>query len=318
MAAHPTETVAAHPLPTVTAPKGPVARLVDRVLEFGPVRWLIPILGDYDAAGGGLLASGLAFNSLFAILPAILLIVAVVGVLLGDSSRLAAVSASLSVSFPPLAGFLEVALGGFAHGAVTYSLVGVIALIWGASRFYQSLDDAMARIFESSRRRDPLQRGLHGVVSVLVLAAVIGGLVVSSDFATTLGGNALPGVALGSALLSSTIGAGLVSIVLFIGGIALIYRLVPTNRPSWRAIRRPAVVVGAFAAIFTSLFTLLTPQLVGSLQIYGAFVAVLAAMIWLSFVSQAVLMGAAWVHQRVTRECPWVPRRLPIGAHLHL
>lgn len=49
-----------------------MARLVDRGLALGPVRWLIPILEAYDAAGG-LLAAGLAFNSLFAILPSILL-----------------------------------------------------------------------------------------------------------------------------------------------------------------------------------------------------------------------------------------------------
>ena len=292
---------AADPRPPVPAPKGPVARLVDHVLELGPVRWSIPILAHYDAAGGGLLASGLAFNSLFAILPFILLLIAVIGVLLGDASRLAAVTASLSASFPPLAGFFDVALEGFARGAIAYSVVGVVALIWGASRFYQSLDDAMARIFESTRRRDPLQRGLLGVFSVFLLAAVIGALVVASSFATSVGGNGLRNIPLASALVSSTVGAGLASVLLFIGGSALIYRLVPTNRPSWRMIRRPAVVVGAFAAIFTSLFTLLTPQLVGSLQIYGAFVAVFAAMIWLSFVSQVLLIGAAWVHLRVIR-----------------
>ena len=35
----------------------------------------------------------------------------------------------------------------------------VIGLIWGSSRFYQSLDDAVARIFLGSPRRDPIQRG---------------------------------------------------------------------------------------------------------------------------------------------------------------
>jgi membrane protein len=312
---------AADPRPPVPAPKGPVARLVDRVLELGPVRWSIPLLAHYDAAGGGLLASGLAFNSLFAILPFILLLVAVVGVFLGDASRLAAVSASLSLSFPPLAGFFDVALGGFARGAIAYSVVGLVALIWGASRFSQSLDDAMARIFESTRRRDPLQRGLLGVFSVFLLAAVIGALVVASSFVTSVGGDGLRNVPLASALVSSTIGAGLASVLLFIGGIALIYRLVPTNRPSWRMIRRPAVVVGAFGAIFTSLFTVLTPQLVGSLQIYGAFVAVFAAMIWLSFVSQVLLIGAAWVHLRVIKAGVHAARReaaddSPPSAHV--
>lgn len=288
--------------PPIEAPKGLVARLVDRVLQLGPVRWLTPILGAYDEAGGGLLASGLAFNSLFAILPAILLIIAVVGVLLGDPARLDALSASLAASFPPLAGFFRVALDGFAGGALSYSVVGVLALIWGAGRFYQSLDDAMARIFESQRRRDPLERGIRAVISVLLLTAAVGGVIFISRLATNVAGQAVPGVALGAEVFSSTIGAGLASLVLFSVGIALIYRLVPTNKPSWGMIGRPAVAAGTFTALFTALFTLLTPQLIGSLQVYGAFVAVFAAMIWLSFVSQAVLIGAAWVHHRVELE----------------
>ncbi len=290
--------VVADPIPPAPAPKGPLARLVDRVLELGPVRWLIPILGAYDAAGGGLLASGLAFNSLFAVLPSILLIVAIVGVLLGDPGRLAAIATSLTVSFPPLAGFLKEALAGFAGGAVTFSVVGVVALVWGASRFYQSLDDAMARIFESEVRRDPFQRGVLGVLSVLLLATVVGAVIAISHVATSIGADRVPGFDLGVALLSSTLGALVVSVGLFSGGVAIIYRIVPTNRPAWRMIGRPAIVVGVFAATLTALFTVITPQLVGSLQVYGAFVAVFGAMIWLSFISQAVLVGAAWVHRR--------------------
>jgi len=298
MRGSPVEIEVREPMPPTPAPKGPLARVIDRTLELGPVRWLIPILDAYDAAGGGLLASGLAFNSLFAILPSILLIIAIVGVLLRDPERLAAIATSLTVSFPPLAGFLNEALAGFAGGAATFSVVGVVALIWGASRFYQSLDDAMARIFESERRRDPLQRGVLGVLSVLLMAAVVGGVIAISHVATTLGADRVSGVALGVELLSSQIGVFIVSTALFSAGVGFIYRIVPTNRPSWRMIGRPAIVVGVFGAILTALFTAITPQLLGSLQVYGAFVAVFGAMIWLSFVSQALLVGAAWVHRR--------------------
>ena len=38
--------------PPAPAPKGPLARFVDRVLNLGPVRWLIPIIDAYDVAGG--------------------------------------------------------------------------------------------------------------------------------------------------------------------------------------------------------------------------------------------------------------------------
>jgi uncharacterized BrkB/YihY/UPF0761 family membrane protein len=153
----------------------------------------------------------------------------------------------------------------------------------------------MARIFESTRRRDPLRRSMLGVVSVLLLATVIGAGIVVSNVATGLAGNGLPGSAVGSAILSTMIGAGVASVIAFSAGVAIIYRLLPTNQPGWRMIARPAVAVGTF----TALFSVLTPQLVGSLQVYGAFVAVFAAMIWLSLISQALMLGAAWVHRRV-------------------
>lgn len=41
----------ANPMPRATAPKGLLARLVDRILELGPVRWLIPILDAYEGGG---------------------------------------------------------------------------------------------------------------------------------------------------------------------------------------------------------------------------------------------------------------------------
>lgn len=196
-----------------------------------------------------MLASGLAFKSLFAILPAILLVIAVVGVLLGDSVRLAAISANLSASFPPLAGFFTIALRSFADGAISYSIVGVVALIWGASRFYQSLDDAMARIFQSVRRRDPIRRSLFGILSVLLFTAVVGSVIGLMNVV----GNGPRGIVTGPAGLAGAIATAATSVLVFSVGLAIVYRFVPTNRPSWQMIRRPALVVGIFAGSFTAL-----------------------------------------------------------------
>ena len=84
--------------------------------------------------------------------------------------------------------------------------------------------------------------------------------------------------------------------------IGIIYRMVPTQTPRWAAILRPALAVGFALAVLTGIFALITPRLVGSLRVYGAFVAVFAAMIWLSYVAQAILVGAAWVHRRSTTD----------------
>ena len=276
---------------------GLLAGIGDRVLALPPVRWGKPILDAYDAAGGGLLAAGLAWNTLFALLPAILLLVSIIGIYLGDPARLASVVAFLSEQFPPIATFLSQAVAEFSRGAVSFGIIGLVGLIWGSSRFYQSLDDAMARIFAGSPRRDPIQRGIRGVISV---ALVIGGTILATYLLAFVeqSGPGIPGFDRLWRGFSSPLGSILASIVVFAVAMAVIYRIVPTAAPSWREVSVPAAVVGAALAVLTAIFALLAPRMVGSLAVYGTFVAIFAAMIWLSFVTQAILIGAAWVHRR--------------------
>ncbi len=276
-----------------------IGRLSAWVLELPPVRWLKPILDDYAAAGGGLLASGVAFNSLFAILPAILLLVSILGLLLQDPGRLEQIIEGLAAEFPPLAEFFRLALDQFSAGAVSFGLLGLIGLVWGSSRFYQSLDEAIARIFQGSPQRDPIQRGVRGVLSVVLL---IGAVLVVAYLITLLeqARSDLPIVSQAATVARSVVGSALGTIVVFAAAIAVVYRIVPTRTPSWQAIRVPAVAVGLALAVLTGIFALITPRLVGSLRVYGAFVAVFAAMIWLSYVAQAILIGAVWVHRRAT------------------
>ena len=276
----------------------PISRLTAWVLALPVTRWLMPIFDDYGAAGGGLLASGVAFNSLFAILPSILLVVSLLGLLLHDPLRLEEVVNDLGNRFPPLQTFFDEALADFTAGALAFSIVGLVGLIWGSSRFYQSLDDAIARIFLGSPRRDPIQRGVRGVLSVAVL---IGAVVAAASLSGLVDRAAqdLPLVGQAIGFVGSAVGSALSTILIFSVAVAVLYRIVPQPAPSWRAIRAPAILVGVALGALTGLFALIAPRLVGgSLSVYGTFVAVFAAMIWLSYVSQALLIGAAWVHRR--------------------
>lgn len=290
--------MSAEPLAQPPAPPTDrIGRLVARVLALPPVRWLTPILDDYGAAGGGLLASGVAFNSLFAILPAILLLISLLGILLNDPLRVSQIVESLAARFPPLEQFFTDALSQFTAGAITFSVIGLVGLVWGSSRFYQSLDDAIARIFKGSRQRDPIQRGLRGVLSVVLLVGAVLAVVYLGPIIDDLG-RSVPAIGQIVVILTSTVGSIVGTIVIFSIAIAVIYRIVPTPSPSWRSIGLPAMAVGLAIAVLTGIFALITPRLIGSLQVYGAFVAVFAAMIWLSYAAQAILVGAAWVHRR--------------------
>jgi membrane protein len=274
-----------------------IGRLSARVLELPPVRWLKPILDDYSLAGGGLLASGVAFNSLFAILPAILLLISLLGFVLQDPVRLEQIVEALATEFPPLADFFRLAFAQFSAGAVSFGLIGLVGLVWGSSRFYQSLDEAIARIFHGSRQRDPIQRGLRGVLSVMLLIGAVLAVVYVVGWLDSRRSD-LPVVGQLAEVARSAVGSAIGTVFVFSVAIGFIYRMVPTQTPRWAAIWRPALAVGFALAVLTGIFALITPRLVGSLRVYGAFVAVFAAMIWLSYVAQAILVGGAWVHRR--------------------
>jgi uncharacterized BrkB/YihY/UPF0761 family membrane protein len=193
---------------------------------------------------------------------------------------------------------LEASLAAISDGAVGFGVLGLLGLTWGASRFYTSLDDAFAHVFRDARPRGFLERTVRGLVSVALLAATYIAALVLTAIASLLAERVedrLPGADLIWQVVTP-LAAGLV----FIAAVTLTYRLVPPSVPSWRAVAAPAIVVGIGEAALTQLFSYVAPRLVGSAAVYGTFVALFAAMIWLSFGFQLLLLGAAWVRARRT------------------
>src|SRR4051794_2650769 len=104
--------------------------LIARVTRTPVVAGLLAVVARYDAAGGGLLANGLAFATLFAAGPAILLALGLPGSLTHDRAyqpRLPDVPARAS---PPLAPLLEELLHAVTSGSGISSGLGLLGLIW--------------------------------------------------------------------------------------------------------------------------------------------------------------------------------------------
>jgi uncharacterized BrkB/YihY/UPF0761 family membrane protein len=74
---------------------------------------------------------------------------------------------------------------------------------------------------------------------------------------------------------------------------------VPARHVPWRALLPPAIAVGILLAALTQLFSYIAPRLIGTAAVYGTFVAIFAAMVWLSTGFQLLLVGAAWVRERL-------------------
>jgi len=276
-----------------------VERLIDRVLKLPIVTLALAIFDRYNAAGGGLLANGLAFATLFAAVPTVLLTLGLTGFLIDDPAYQAKLLDVLSEAFPPLAPLFDELLATVTAGSGITSLLGAIGLVWAISQFYATLDFAMARLFPGVVERDIVRRTLRGLAVVGILLAGVLGLVVLgwvSSVLDTLIPEAFPIAATIRTILTSPLSF----LAIAIGVLAIGYRVLPPRRPSLRDLGPVAIIAGIAVFLLTQVFTFLAPKLVGATAFVGSLAAAFVALAWLSFSFQAILLGAAWVAIRMS------------------
>ncbi len=257
-----------------------------------PVRVLLSVMDSYNAAGGGLLASGLAFSALFAVVPGLLLLVSVL-VIVGDEGLRRDVIAWVIAQVPPLTEVATSIVNNLADSARVGSIIGFIGFVWGASGFYLAIDGAINRFFPAPRGRDPLRGRVRGVVATAVVVAAV-----LAAFATSAA------VSLAAKILNITADGVLpiLSPLVAVGAAWLVclacYLLVPVRPPHWRAALPPAIIAGTAIGLLTSLFGALAQVLVGGITGLGVIASVFIALVWLNWLFQAVLLGAAFARQR--------------------
>ncbi len=274
-------------------------KVATRVGRIRAVRVLVATLDTYSRAGGGLVAGGLAYTSLFALLPGLLLLVSAVGFWVDDPDQRDLIVGAIGQAVPPLEDVAQVAFEQVSRGAVPSSIVGIVGLLWGSSRFYSAIDNAFSRIFRSTRGRNELERTVRGVLMTLIvvampLVAVVLGSIAGWVLEVAPGGGEVRGIV--RTLWQVATPAG--SIVAFVGGTILVYRFVPGEPPPMRALVPPAAVVGLILAAIAQLFTWIGPRLTGVAAIYGTFVALFALLAWLSLSLNLLLLGASWTRVR--------------------
>jgi uncharacterized BrkB/YihY/UPF0761 family membrane protein len=221
----------------------------------------------------------------------------VAGLLIQDPDARSQAVATIIGVLPPLRGLVDVVLAEASRDAGPVSIVGLVALVWGASRFVVAFQDAIARIMGGPRRRGLLLTNLaaFGAVGLMIAAIFVGtllnGVLAFLEAGQTVGAIAVIGAAVG-------LGLAVAPIVGSIVATALVYRLVPTPAPSWRSLALPSTVVGIVLAVLGRIFVFLAPRLIGAAALIGTLATAFAALAWLALSFQALLLGAAWVRER--------------------
>ena len=272
------------------------AAVLERVLGDRRVARIMAILDTFGKAPGGLLANGLAFSTLFASIPTLLLALGLAGIV-ADDATVEKISNAMIEAFPPLADIIESSTLAVNQGAAITGLIGLVGVIWAVSQLYVTLDVAFSRIFSAAPERDVVRRTARGFLWVAILAAAIIGLIVLASIATALDA-LLPGTFPVAGTIVTVLGSQPFLLLATIGGVALLYRVMPPSAPSLRTLLPPAVVAGLAIWLLTQAFTFLAPRLVGVAALAGSLATAFIALAWLSFLFQALLYGASWMKVR--------------------
>jgi membrane protein len=278
---------------------GLIQRLFGWILDLPPLRRPRAILRVYNDAGGSLLAEGLSYSAVFAGATGLLFCVGVLGYVLPTQADQQRLLDALTGQLAPFQSIVRDGLASIAAHASTFSLIGLAGMAWGASHFYGSLDEAIARIFARAPARGILDRILRGLVSALLL---VGGLLSGIGIAL-IREVVTAGIGVGhegdTGRVLSAVGFPLITAIVVVSAVGVLYRVVPNTNVPLSVLLLPTLVAGLVLTCLTELLVYLAPLLAGALSVFGGVAAVFVALAWLHLAFQVLLIGAAWTRLRL-------------------
>jgi membrane protein len=244
--------------------------------------------------------AALAYYSIFAIAPLLIIALAVGGLIFGESAARSGLQGELSDTLgTPVAKAMQDILKSSNENpgdGITATIFGFIVLLIGAGGVFAQLRDALDVIFEAPP--EPSTGIWHTLRTQFFSVAMVLGsgflLLVSLIINTVLSalGKLMSDSLPGSTYLWQVVN-NVVSFAVVAGLFALIYRYVPNIRMKWRSVWVGAIVT---AALFTLGKFVLGWYLgrAGTTSSYGAAASLVVILIWVYYASQIMLYGAAF------------------------
>ncbi len=261
------------------------------------------------------LASLLAYNLLMAIVPILLVLLAVAGfVLSANAAARKALVAGIVGQLPPGVGepIVVTVVDNLGRSAGPALLFGLASALFLGSRLFIVVEDCFDIIF-GLRGREPVRQNLMAVGMLLVYLVLLPLVFLAPTLLDGLAATALHSrtAAFAGHIRVAGLLATLLSGILLFGAI---YVVVPNQRVRWREVWKGTLVASLLLVVYQQLFPLyeahfLSPTNPGS--VIGLILVVLIFFYYLAFI---LLLGAevnAWAYGRPERREPlsWLLKR---------
>ena len=275
------------------------ARL-DRLLG-GRLSLVVRTAIAFDQDGGALMARSIAYYALFAVFPAILVLIVAASTTLDSEEVQEAVMALVAEHMPIALDLVADNLAHLVRTRETVGLIAVIGLIWSASGVFSAIFRSVNRAWGIPKSKLFLSEKLYG----LIMVSLIGIL-----FLFTLPIDSIVSLArawqvelLGvqpAATLTAQAGSNrlvgwlsaLVPAVLSVGAFVLMYRTMPRTRVRWRDVWLGGLIAGLLWQAGQKLFAWYLVNFATYNVIYGSVGAIIAFLLWAYLSAQIFLLGA--------------------------
>ncbi|MFZ7127647.1 MAG: YihY/virulence factor BrkB family protein [Desulfobacterales bacterium] len=244
-------------------------------------------------------AASVAFFTIFSIAPLLTIVVAVAGVVFGDAAARAALIEEIErLSGSGNAKAVETILehAEFSAGDIITTIAAVLIMLWGATRVFAELQEAMNHIWNVTPRIDSMVLGLlwKRTLSFVMILAVGFLLLVSLVMSALLSAfesqmaEVIPSGAMRILMWSAdnAISFGLITLL-----VAMIYKILPDAEIAWRDVWLGAVVTAALFVIGKYLIGLYLGRSTTA-SAFGAAGSFMVFLIWIFFSVQILFFGA--------------------------
>ena len=261
---------------------------------------------EFFADNGPRLGAALAFYTALSLSPLLLVLISLAGVAFGEEAARGEIAAQIQDMIgEDGAKSVETMLASHKSAATgtLMTIVGIVTLVIGASGVFAQLQDALNTVWNVKPKEGG---GILGMIRDRALAfSLVGGmaflLLVSLVVAAVLSGidewlqAHLPGAAFwikaGNQVLSFLLTAAL---------FAMIFKVLPHARPTWRDVRTGALLTAVLFTLGKYLIGLyLGRAAVGSA--YGAAGSFVLILVWIYYSTQILLLGAEFTRVYATR-----------------
>ena len=238
-------------------------------------------------------AALIAYYGFLTLFPALLLATTVLGFVLDNNPALRADIVDTAIAQIPIIGREVLLETGGLSGSTLAIVLGALGALWGATRAFVALQDALDNIWEVplDDRHNLVIRRLHGIVGLLTIAA--------GQIATVILTSIASYAEIG--LVSQSLVA-LSALVVNTAMIGTMFRYLTAAQATWQMVRVGAVAAGiGFTLLQLAGTTIVARLLSGAQGVYGTFASVLAVTAWISL-HAAIALFAAEVNTVLTAD----------------